>query len=240
MAVAGPRHARVPGEPREVLTAVAPERGWTSLRDERRWRACRGRDSEEGTLYFGSHGLFLEFVDSNDRELRRIQPLIDEANELEAEIAGPQSDDEIRERFAADPRRDPRGRRPRRAVRGRARPTRTSSAAASSRRPAASASRRTVQAALDDVLPEVFAMGREAMRRTLGHAPLRRPADRRHRPPPGQDRRDEDRRGQDLRRRPSPRSSTRSPAAASTSSPSTTTSPGATRSGWARSSTSSG
>ena len=37
-----------------------------------------------------------------------------------------------------------------------------------------------------------------------------------------------------------PRSSTRWPAAASTSSPSTTTSPGATRSGWARSSTSSG
>src|SRR5437870_12457327 len=39
------------------------------------------------------------FVDSNDREIRRIQPLVDEINELEAEIAA-LSDDEIRERFA--------------------------------------------------------------------------------------------------------------------------------------------
>jgi len=42
--------------------------------------------------------LLSRFVDSNDRELRRIQPLIDEANELEAEISA-LSDDEIRERF---------------------------------------------------------------------------------------------------------------------------------------------
>src|SRR3954454_22649249 len=40
-----------------------------------------------------------KFVDSNDRELRRIQPLIDEANELEAEISA-LTDDEIRARFA--------------------------------------------------------------------------------------------------------------------------------------------
>src|SRR4051794_35822909 len=39
------------------------------------------------------------FVDSNDRELHRIQPLIDETNELEAEISA-LSDEEIRERFA--------------------------------------------------------------------------------------------------------------------------------------------
>ena len=39
------------------------------------------------------------FVDSNDRELRRIQPFVDEANSLEAEIQA-LSDDEIRERFA--------------------------------------------------------------------------------------------------------------------------------------------
>jgi len=39
------------------------------------------------------------FVDSNDRELRRIQPLIDEINELEPEIQA-LSADEIRERFA--------------------------------------------------------------------------------------------------------------------------------------------
>src|SRR5258705_8998326 len=39
------------------------------------------------------------FVDSNDREIRRIQPLVDEINELEAEIAA-LSDEAIRERFA--------------------------------------------------------------------------------------------------------------------------------------------
>ena len=37
---------------------------------------------------------------------------------------------------------------------------------------------------------------------TPRHAALRRPADRRHGPPPGQDRRDEDRRGQDAGRHP--------------------------------------
>src|SRR5262245_29038345 len=39
------------------------------------------------------------FVDSNDRELKRIEPIVDEANELEAEIQA-LSDDEIRARFA--------------------------------------------------------------------------------------------------------------------------------------------
>ena len=38
------------------------------------------------------------FVDSNDRELRRIQPLVDEINALEAEFEA-LSDDEIRERI---------------------------------------------------------------------------------------------------------------------------------------------
>src|SRR5918994_133141 len=42
--------------------------------------------------------LFSRFVDSNDREVRRIQPFVDEANELEAEIQA-LSDDEIRTRF---------------------------------------------------------------------------------------------------------------------------------------------
>jgi hypothetical protein len=53
--------------------------------------------------------------------------------------------------------------------------------------------------ALDDALPEVFAAAREAMPADARDAPLRRPAHRRHRPPPGQDRRDEDGRGQDPR-----------------------------------------
>ena len=39
------------------------------------------------------------FVDSNDRELRRIQPLVDEINDLEPEFEA-LSDDAIRERIA--------------------------------------------------------------------------------------------------------------------------------------------
>ena len=45
---------------------------------------------------------------------------------------------------------------------------------------------------LDDLLPEVFAWVREAAR-AAWPAALRRPADGRHRPAPGQDRRDADR-----------------------------------------------
>ncbi len=50
---------------------------------------------------------------------------------------------------------------------------------------------------LDDLLPEAFASVREASRRVLGHAPLRRAADRRHGAASGQDRRDAHRRRQD-------------------------------------------
>ena len=84
---------------------------------------------------------------------------------------------------------------------------------------------------LDDLLLRVLrarARGRPAHD---GHAPLRRPADRRHGAARRRDRRDEDRRGQDADRRRCRSSSTRSPARASTSSPSTTTSPAATPSG---------
>src|SRR5262245_48984927 len=45
-------------------------------------------------------GFFSRFVDSNDRELKRIQPFVDEANELEPEIKA-LSDSEIRDRFLA-------------------------------------------------------------------------------------------------------------------------------------------
>ena len=53
---------------------------------------------------------------------------------------------------------------------------------------------------LDELMPEAFALVREAGVRALGHAPLRRAAHRRRGPAPGQHRRDEDRRGQDARR----------------------------------------
>jgi preprotein translocase subunit SecA len=106
------------------------------------------------------------FVDSNDRELRRIQPLVDEANALEAEYEA-MSDDEIRAAFAElreetlvaakpDDRSEDELTHPdlerRREVKKERR-----------RRENA-----RLQLALDNVLPDVFAMTREAMKRTLG------------------------------------------------------------------------
>src|SRR5262245_2099626 len=44
-------------------------------------------------------GFLNRFIDSNDRELKRIQPFVDETNHLEAEFAA-LSDDDIRARIA--------------------------------------------------------------------------------------------------------------------------------------------
>ena len=110
--------------------------------------------------------LFSRFVDSNDREVRRIQPLVDEANSLEAEIKA-LSDDEIRARFAEI--RDE--------IREVALPDEPDEdelhhPELERRRELAKARRKRenerIQAALDDVAPDVFAMTREAMSRTLG------------------------------------------------------------------------
>jgi preprotein translocase subunit SecA len=106
------------------------------------------------------------FVDSNDREVRHLQPLVDEANALEAEIEA-LSEAEIRARFdelrvevreAAEPDEPsddelhhPEPERRRELTRARRK-----------------REQERIQAALDDVLPEVFAMAREAMKRTLG------------------------------------------------------------------------
>src|SRR4051812_30768079 len=107
-----------------------------------------------------------KFVDSNDREIRRLQPLIDETNELEAEIAA-LSDDEIRARFAQI----------REEIHEVAHPGEPSEDELTHpdlerRRELAKARHKrelaVVQEALDEVVPDVFAMGREAMRRTLG------------------------------------------------------------------------
>src|SRR3990172_7754643 len=111
-------------------------------------------------------GFLSRFVDSNDRELKRIQPFVDAANELEPEIQG-LSDEEIRARFAEireevaesavpdepsdDERHHPDLERRRDLVKARRKREND-----------------RIQAALDIVLSEVFAMGREAMRRTLG------------------------------------------------------------------------
>jgi preprotein translocase subunit SecA len=109
---------------------------------------------------------FSRFVDSNDREVRRIQPTIDEANRLEAEIEA-LSDEEIRARFAEI--RDE--------IREIAAPDEPSDDELhhpdlERRREIAKDRRKKenarIQAALDDVAAEVFAMTREAMKRTLG------------------------------------------------------------------------
>jgi preprotein translocase subunit SecA len=109
---------------------------------------------------------FSRFVDSNDRELKRIQPFVDAANALEDEIKA-LSDDEIRARFQA--------------IRDEFRETVVPEEPSEDERHHPDMERRRelaktrrkrelqeVRDALDDVLPEVFAMAREAMQRTLG------------------------------------------------------------------------
>ena len=111
-------------------------------------------------------GFLSRFVDSNDRELKRIQPFVDAANALEPEIQA-LSDEEIRARFTAL----------RAEIVDVAVPDETTDDElhhpdVERRREIAKARRKAendrLQAAMDEILPDVFAMGREAMRRTLG------------------------------------------------------------------------
>jgi preprotein translocase subunit SecA len=111
-------------------------------------------------------GFLSRFVDSNDRELSRIQPLVDQANDLESEMEA-RSDaeikalmDEIREDIGGagepeepseDERHHPELERRRELKRDRVK-----------------REHERIQKAMDEVLPEVFAAAREAMRRTLG------------------------------------------------------------------------
>jgi preprotein translocase subunit SecA len=110
--------------------------------------------------------LLSRFFDSNERELDRIQPLVDDANDLEPELEA-LSDDELRTRFAAI--RDE--------IREVAVPEEPSEdelhhPELERRRELAKERRRReqqrIQRALDEVAPEVFALTREAMKRTLG------------------------------------------------------------------------
>ena len=107
-----------------------------------------------------------QFFDSNDRELSRIQPLIDEANELETEYEG-LDDTEIRDRIDAI----------REELLETAAPEEPSDDELTHpdlerRRDLVKARRKRdqerLQRALDDVAAEVFAIGREAMKRTMG------------------------------------------------------------------------
>jgi preprotein translocase subunit SecA len=111
-------------------------------------------------------GFLSRFVDSNDRELKRIQPFVDEANELEAELKA-LSDEEIRARFLAlrdEFRAD--------VVEEEPSDDELHHPDLERRREMAKARRKRniamIQEALDDILPDVFAMTREAMVRTLG------------------------------------------------------------------------
>ena len=106
------------------------------------------------------------FFDSNDREVSRIQPQVDRINELEPEYES-LSDTEIRERVdiirtdlaeaavADEPTEEE--------LEALDRERRRDLAKARRKR-----DNERLQKALDDVLPEVFAAAREAMRRTLG------------------------------------------------------------------------
>ena len=106
------------------------------------------------------------FVDSNDREIRRLQPVVDETNALEAEYEA-LPDSEIRANFTEL----------RAEVLEAAVPDEPSDDERhhddlERRRELKQARRKheneRLQQALDAVLPEVFAMSREAMKRTLG------------------------------------------------------------------------
>ncbi|MFI5227349.1 MAG: preprotein translocase subunit SecA, partial [Candidatus Limnocylindrales bacterium] len=110
-------------------------------------------------------GFLNRFVDSNDREIKRIQPLVDEINDLEPEFEA-MSDDDIRARMdvlRAEIREL--------AVPGEPSEDELDHPDPERRRELAKARRKKerqrVEDALDDALPEVFAAAREAMRRTL-------------------------------------------------------------------------
>src|SRR6266436_1273803 len=111
-------------------------------------------------------GFLSRFVDSNDRELKRIQPFIDEINELEAEIKA-LSPEDIRSRFLGlrDEFRES-------VVEEEPDDDELHHPDLERRRELAKARRKRnndlIQDALDEILPDVFAMAREAMVRTLG------------------------------------------------------------------------
>ena len=105
-----------------------------------------------------------KFVDSNDREVRRIQPWVDEANALEAEFEA-LSDDDIRAQYAEI-------REEIRALAASGEPSEDElhhpdlERRRELRKERRKRENEAIQKALDEVAPEVFAMAREAMKRT--------------------------------------------------------------------------
>src|SRR5512146_2785972 len=106
------------------------------------------------------------FVDSNDREIRRLQPLVDATNALEAEYQA-MSDDEIRAAFA-----ELRAEALEAAAPDEPSEDELHHPDLERRRELAKERRKRenarLQKTLDEILPDVFAMTREAMQRTIG------------------------------------------------------------------------
>ncbi len=110
--------------------------------------------------------LLSRFFDTNDRELTRIQPLVDRTNELEAEFDA-LSDEEIRERMdviRAEVAEDAAPEEPSDDELHHPDLERRNDLAKARRK----RDKERLQAVLDDMIPEVFAAGREAMKRTMG------------------------------------------------------------------------
>ena len=110
--------------------------------------------------------LLSRFFDTNDRELARLQPLVDRTNELEDEFAA-LSDDEIRERMdvvRAEIAEDAAPEEPSEDELHHPELERRNDLAKARRK----RDKERLQAVLDDMIPEVFAAGREAMKRTMG------------------------------------------------------------------------
>ena len=111
-------------------------------------------------------GFLSRFVDSNDRELHRIEPLVERINELEPEMQA-RSDEEIRA-FVDEIREEIRdaGEPEEPSDEERHHPERERRREIAKERVKREHDR--IQDAMDRVLPEVFAATREAMQRTLG------------------------------------------------------------------------
>ena len=111
------------------------------------------------------------FGTSNEREMKRLMPLVERINALEPETKQ-LSDEQLRAKTDEFRKRIH---------------ERVDAIEDADEKAAA------LKEVLDEILPEAFAVAREGQLARAEDAALRRAADRRHRAAPGQDRRDEDR-----------------------------------------------
>ena len=107
----------------------------------------------------------------NEAHLARSAPIVARINELEAHYEA-LTDEQIREEMAAGPARGRRGRPGHGALRATSSSSPDRERRADMRRAREQADTKRLQAALDDVLPDVFAAAREVSRRKLGMRPF--------------------------------------------------------------------